>query len=305
MKEAPPMADNLVEVRIVASDELSPVLSQAARNADTYFAAIGGASMEAAESSAASWRGMLREIDGAEDSFVRDVLTRRQSLSQSLLQMAGQLVEAEIENDLKYFTNYAILSALGVNTDRLAAQQGLLAHLLAEAEKTAATTQGVAARTSAETAGAGTGLVAQLASAIKSIAIDAAQTFGGIFAFLSPVMGPAAAGPAAAGEASVYAVAGSLSAFDVGAWDVPQDMAGILHAGETVMPASFASGFRAAVGGDGGGATTALNVTFAPQVSALDGKSVVAMLNNPSVLRSLARNLQSYLAANPSVRGSY
>jgi hypothetical protein len=299
------MPDNSVEIRLVATDELSPVFAQAANNTEAFFKIIEKSGDASARDSARAWSGMLREIDGAEEAFVQDLLSRRQSLSQSLLDMAGRLVEGEIANDLKYFTNYAILSAVGAGTDRLASQEGLLAHLLMESGKTAATTAGVEARGAAEVTGASTGLVAQMAGAIKSIAIDAGQTFAGIFAFLSPLMGPAAAGPAAAGEAAVYAAAGSIAAFDVGAWSVPQDMMGILHAGETVVPESFASGFRAAVGGDGGSGATPLNVVFAPQVSAIDGKSVVALLNNPSIMRQLARNLQSYLSTNPSVRGSY
>jgi hypothetical protein len=300
------MADNTVEVKLVASDQLSPVFAQAAQNAGASLAVITRSAQATASSSAAAWLGMVREIDGAESGFVRNVLTRRQSLSRSLLAMAAQLIEAEIANDLRYFTNYAILRALGLNVDKNFTQQGLLAHLLAESEKTAATTQGVAARSAAETAGAGTSLAAQLGAAIKSIAVDAGQTFAGIFAFLAPLMGPAAAGPAAAGQAAVYAAAGSISAFAIGAWEIPQDMAGILHAGETVMPASFASGFRAAVSGGGeASAASAINVTFAPQVSALDARSVLALFNNPSVMRPLARNLGAYLAANPSMRGSY
>jgi hypothetical protein len=298
------MADNTVEVRLVATDELSTTFAQAAQNVSDSIHAIEKDMSDSARNGTQAWTGMLREIDSAESAFVRDVFSGRQSLSQSLIDLGARLVEGEIANDLKYFTNYAILSALGVNTDRLASQQGLLAHLLMETEKTAATTEGVAARSAAETTGASTGLIAQAAGAIKSIAIDAGQTFAGIFAFLSPLMGPAAAGPAAAGEAAVYAAAGSIAAFDAGAWSVPQDMMGVLHAGETVVPENFASGLRAAVsgGGDGGGAA---NVTFAPQISALDGKSVVALFNNPSIMRQFARNLQSYLAANPSARGSY
>jgi hypothetical protein len=298
------MADNTVEVRLVATDELSQVFARAVQNAGTSLAALQTATAAGADNSARAWSGMLREIDSAESAFVRDIFSGRQSLSQSLLDLGARLVEGEIANDLKYFTNYAILSALGVSTDRLASQQGLLAHLLMETEKTAATTQGAAARSAAETTGASTSLIAQAAGAIKSIAIDAGQTFAGIFAFLSPLMGPAAAGPAAAGEAAVYAAAGSIAAFDVGAWSVPQDMMGVLHAGETVVPESFASGLRAAASG-GNGEGGAANVTFAPHVTALDGKSVIALFNNPSIMRQLARNLQSYLAANPSARGSY
>lgn len=300
------MADNVVEVRLVASDELSPIFAQAAHNASLSFRAIGTISSQVSRDSVWTWRGMLREIDSAEEGFVRAVFARRQTLSQSLTQLAARLVETEIANDLRYFTNYAILSALKLNTDRATAHGGLLAHLLAEAGKTTATTQGVAARTAAESAGAGTSLLAQVANAMKSIAIDAGQTFAGIFAFLAPIMGPAAVGPAAAGEAAVYGAAGSIAAFDVGAWEIPHDMVGLLHAGETVMPASFASGLRATMGGrNEAGPAAPVNVTFAPQVSALDGKSVVALLNNPSIMRQLARNLQSYLAANPSVRGNF
>ena len=302
------MADNTVEIRIVATDELTPIFEQAAQNATASLTGLAQTASTTAASSARDWRGMLHEIDSAEDVFVRDILMRRQSLSWSLTDMAARLVEQEIANDLKYFTNYAILSALGVNTDRLASQEGLLAHLLMESSKTSATTAGVAARSTAEAEGAGASLIAQLGNAVKSIAIDAGQTFAGIFAFLSPMMGPAAVGPAAAGAAEVYAAAGSIAAFDVGAWQIPQDMLGVLHAGETVVPESFATGLRAAVGGSGDGASGnggAVSVTFAPQVSALDGKSVVALFNNPTVMRQLARNVQAYLGANPSIRGNY
>ncbi|MGH6981430.1 MAG: hypothetical protein ACREFC_09510, partial [Stellaceae bacterium] len=96
-----------------------------------------------------------------------------------------------------------------------------------------------------------------------------------------------------------------IAAFDVGAWRIPQDMMGVLHAGETVVPESFASGLRAAAGGGEGGPSAPVNVTFAPQVSALDGKSVIALFNNPTIMRQLAHNLQAYLGANPSVRGNY
>lgn len=300
------MADNTVEIRLVATDELSPVFDQAAKNTEKFFETIDKSGSGSAHSTLQAWSGMLREIDTAEDTFVESILSRRESLSQSLLAMASRLVESEIANDLRYFTNYAVLSALGVDTDQLSAQQGLLAHLVMETAKTAATTTGVAARTSAETAGASTSLVAQIASAVKSIAVDAGQTFAGIFAFLSPLMGPAAAGPAAAGEAAVYAAAGSIAAFDVGAWSIPQDMLGVLHAGEAVVPESFASGLRSAVGGAGDAtAPSAASITFAPQISALDGKSVVALFNNPAIMRQFARNLGAYLATNPSARGNY
>lgn len=94
-------------------------------------------------------------------------------------------------------------------------------------------------------------------NAVKSLMASAAQTFGGIFAFLAPVMGPAAAGPAAAGQAAVMAASAGIASLDVGTWNVPRDTMANIHAGETVMPAFESGQFRDMVdkvnGGGGGG----------------------------------------------------
>jgi hypothetical protein len=76
------------------------------------------------------------------------------------------------------------------------------------------------------------------------------------------------------------------------------------------MPADFASGYRSAVGasndfGNGSGSSTAPNFVFSPQVSALDARSVVALFNNPAIVRAVSRNIGAYHAANPSTRGAY
>ena len=250
---------------------------------------------------ATEWNGTLREIDSAEGSFVRTVLSRRQSLNQSLMQMSAQLVQREIANDLECLTNKLVLGKLGLESDQSMEEGGLLAHLLSEEAKTTATVTGAAARTSANQAAASTSLLSELGHIFSFIVAEAAKTFAGVFGFLSGMMGPAAAAPAAASSASVLAAASSIPAFDVGAWEIPGTMLGVLHAGETILPQDFASGFRAAFGGDAGGG----NVTFAPSVSAVDAKSVVALFNNPSIMRQFARNLSAYMALNPSTRGAY
>ena len=68
-------------------------------------------------------------------------------------------------------------------------------YALAEAMKTAATTAGVAARTSAEQGGAAASLGAQGAAMVRSILSSAAETFAGVFGFLAPLMGPLASRP--------------------------------------------------------------------------------------------------------------
>jgi hypothetical protein len=108
------------------------------------------------------------------------------------------------------------------------------------------------------------------------------------------------------------AAAGALAFFDTGAWNVPRDMIAMIHQGEMVLPpdvAAMARGGGASPFPSGSTASTGggqvINVSFAPQVVALDGKSAVAALNEPGTMRQLATNLGKYLAMNPSVRGAY
>ena len=65
-----------------------------------------------------------------------------------------------------------------------------------------------------------------------------AQAFAGVFAFLAPTMGPAAAGPAAAAQASVSAAA----IFDVGTDYVVRGGLALIHPGETIIPPARGSG---------------------------------------------------------------
>ena len=109
-------------------------------------------------------------------------------------------------------------------------------YALAEAMKTAATVSGVAARTGAEEGGAAASLGAQGAAMVRSILSSAAETFAGVFGFLSPLMGPFAAGPAAAAQATVAGMAGAVASADIGMWRVPQDMLTLIHHNELIMP---------------------------------------------------------------------
>jgi len=72
----------------------------------------------------------------------------------------------------------------------------VIQNLAGEATKTAATEAGVAARIGAEQTGAAGSLAVQGATLIRSILSSAAEAFAGVFGFLAPLMGPAAAGPA-------------------------------------------------------------------------------------------------------------
>jgi hypothetical protein len=113
------------------------------------------------------------------------------------------------------------------------------------------------------------GLAMKAANAVKSIMTDASQAFSGIFAFLSPLMGPAAAGPAAAGEATVMAAASGIASA-AGGWVVPSDQLAMVHQNEMILPANISQGIQNMIsaGGAGGASSVVINV------SAIDSQDV-------------------------------
>ena len=142
-----------------------------------------------------------------------------------------------------------------------------------ELAQTTATTTGTAARLTAEQTASSASLLASAANAVREIMIDAGRTFAGVFAFLSPVMGPAAAGPATASEA---AVAGAGS-FDVGTDYVLRGGLALIHAGETIIPAARGSGPYT-----GATASPQVHAPVSINVSALDSQSVSRFFNDNS-----------------------
>ena len=153
--------------------------------------------------------------------------------------------------------------------------------VVGESQKTAAATAGATARVGVSASEAAASQMAILGSVMKSITASASETFAGVFGFLAPVMGPAAAGPAAAAQG----VVASVAAYDIGAWSIPQDQLAMVHKNELVMPAAEAGAFRsllskqvqgAGIGQSGGDTHVHLNV------SALDAGSVKNWLGNNS-----------------------
>ncbi len=71
-------------------------------------------------------------------------------------------------------------------------------------------------KASAAVAGAAAALPEKIASFTSAIMASSARTFAGIFAFLAPFRGPAAAGPAAAGQATVLAELANVPKFEFG-----------------------------------------------------------------------------------------
>jgi hypothetical protein len=234
-----------------------------------YRASLANLDQQAVDEEAQRWESLFTTIEGAFNSQLRGLLAGTTSWSQAVKNILADLIIKFIE----------------------AAEQITLQWVAGELAQTSATTTGTAARASATEAGAATGLVANFAAMVKSIASSAAETFAGIFGFLSPVMGPAAAGPAAAGQATVAGVASAVPSFAIGSWSVPADTLAMVHAGETIIPAGPAAAFRNAMSGSGpkssSGGSGDTHVHFA--VSAIDQSSVRSFFRNNSkdILRAI------------------
>jgi hypothetical protein len=138
-------------------------------------------------------------------------------------------------------------------------------------------------------------MAAQGAAMIRSILSSAAETFAGVFGFLSPLMGPFAAGPAAAAQASVASMVGAVATADIGMWQTPQDMLTLVHHNELVMPAAEAGAFRSLLSASAGsaqattGSTVHIHPTTNVHVSALDAGSVSQWMksNSAQMLRAI------------------
>jgi hypothetical protein len=138
-----------------------------------------------------------------------------------------------------------------------------------ELAMTTASEAGAVARTAAEGEGLAAGLALKAMNAVKSIVTDSAQAFGGIFAFLAPIMGPAAAGPAAAGEATVMAAASGIASA-AGGWVVPSDQLAMVHQNEMILPAGISQGLQSMISANGGSSAGPVVIN----ISAIDGQDV-------------------------------
>ena len=240
----------------------------------------------------------LQTITGAFNSQLRGLLAGTTSWAQAMKSIASDMFMKLIELVEQWAVKHAATMIGDAVLSKTQAAADVVTHASAEAAKTEATVAGAAARAGAETAGAAAGIGTQIAAAITSIQIDAGKVFAGVFGFLAPVMGPAAAGPASASEAA--ALAAGMAPLAVGAWEIPSVMPALLHPGEMVVPANFASGIRGAAaggggGGQGGGST---QLVFAPNVSSFNPSGMQSTLR--SMMPQLAQMLRQYQNLNPS-----
>lgn len=197
------------------------------------------------------YRRTFDQIGNSVSSAIMGMIEGHERLRQAARKILLGMIQDFISTGIRMIADHAAVIAMQ------AAQT-----VAGQMAQTSAVAAGVAARTSAQGAGAAASLATAAASMIETIIADSRAAFAGVFGFLAPVMGPAAAGPAAA----AMGVVAGMASFAVGSWQLPSDMVAQVHQGEMIVPAAqtpwaqsvmsnAAQGDYRTRGGGNGGAT--------------------------------------------------
>lgn len=171
----------------------------------------------------ADYRRTFDQIGSTVSSSIMGMIQGHESLRQAAQKVLLAMIQDFVQAQIRMVAN----SLAGVATETTAVQVG-------QAAQTAAVSTGAAARAATATEGL-----------IPTLLADAKAAFGGVFAFLAPIMGPAAAGPAAAAGALVTAHA-------AGAWELGSDHVAMVHQGEMIVPAKDTPWAQSRLSGEGG-----------------------------------------------------
>jgi hypothetical protein len=227
----------------------------------------------------------FESIGSSVSSSIMGMISGHMKLRDAARNIVLQIIQSFIQAKVKMVADWLA----GVAAQTAATQAG-------EASKTASVAAGTAARTGLETTASSVSMAGMISSVLKSIMASAGETFAGVFGFLSPVMGPAAAGPAAGAEAAVLSVGTGLASFASGAWSLPSDMIAQVHQGEMIVPTGPAAAFRSMMESNSGVAGT-VHVHHAVNfnVSAMDSQSVRQFFNahGKTIMRTINESVRT------------
>ncbi|MFL5265241.1 MAG: hypothetical protein ACJ8AH_01390 [Stellaceae bacterium] len=219
--------------------------------------------IQSAQNSERAWLSLLQPIQRAFDTSITGIILGTTTLQKAVANITQSIIAEFVNLGVKMVTNW-VASELAMTT---------------------ASEAGAVARTAAEGEGLAAGLALKAMNAVKSIVTDSAQAFGGIFAFLAPIMGPAAAGPAAAGEATVMAAASGIASA-AGGWVVPSDQLAMVHQNEMILPAGISQGLQSMISANGGSSAGPVVIN----ISAIDGQDVKRFFHSNGSLLVTAIN---------------
>lgn len=224
------------------------------------------------------YKQVFTSISNAFSGAVKGMVVGGQTFQQSLLGILDGLFNAFVDYIAKMVVEWAV----------------------SETMKTGATATGAAARTGIEASATATQGAMQTAYQSKSIMGSAATTYAGVFANMSPTLGPFAAIPAGIAAAAVGAQTALLPSFAVGAWELPGDTVAQLHKGEMVVPRTFAESLRenGSLGNGMGGGSMQV------QINAMDARSVQRVFRqNGGAMAATMRNEARNFNRNTRMRG--
>ncbi|QGM45837.1 hypothetical protein [Methylocystis heyeri] len=249
---------------------------------------------ESAQQQAQIWQDLSSRIGQSMSSSIMGLLQHTTTFREAARQIALQITQYFVKSGADWVSEYAMTIARNIAT-----------HVMGEQTMTAATQAGVAERSASVAAGSIADLASKAAAVLKSIIASSAEAFAGVFGFMAPLLGPAAAGPAAAAQATVAGMA-SVASFDIGAWSIPEDQLAMVHKNELVMTASQGEAFRNVLdnaGGSGRGSDLQVHAPVNFHIHAVDSENVARFFqsNGKEIMRAMAKHVQD--GAHLGLRG--
>jgi hypothetical protein len=238
------------------------------------------------EARKAAWDKAVAPIEQSMESQVSAVLRGNETMTQAVEKLASDMVIKYAEMAVKKSLQWAEGEAMDLAHTMFTQTATTAAVVGGQTAQTAAVVTGEAARTTAKDATRAASSATDVATGSASVMNSAYQAAAGTYASVSslPLVGWLLAPAAAAAAFAAVAAFDSMTSLAVGAWDVPQDMAANLHAGEMVVPANFASGLRGAMAGGSGigpqGPSQTLN--YSPRISGGGSADLSAMMRQQS-----------------------
>jgi len=267
-----------------AMKERTALLSDFQKQDAAMDQAIAASASKAAQQQAAYFTSSFAEVGSTARSQLDQIVTLQQSFAGAAEKVYGAVLTSFVNLATQELAKWSATMVAQIALTR--SSQMAIAAAQAAGSSGWATIGAALMRYIGLSAAANTTTMTQtsvtsIAQVHSAAAVAAANAFAATAAI--PITGPALAPAAAASAlAQVDAYAG-LASLAVGAWNVPADMPANLHAGEMVVPATFAQGLRSngQLPGVSGGVTNSFS--FSPTVNASGGVS-------PSELQGMLQN---------------
>ena len=220
---------------------------------------------------------LFKTLESSSDKAVKAILTGTENWHQAMLNVIGNL-------EIKF-------AQMALN--------GVLEFAASQARKLVIAETTNSAIADNEKATSEAGAASHAMQILKQIKSDAAATYAGVYAFMSPVLGPAAAIPAGISAGAVAAMEGLVS-LDVGAWNLGSDTVAQLHQGEMVVPKTFAEGLR-----DGGGIGGGGGDNYTININAIDTQTGAQFIKNNAsgIAAAISSQVRNFNGNVPAWKG--